>query len=124
MDLAQVQRAVAAVNPYYPNMLNWQQQGDIIKAIPKPELSERAFQAVRTVFKRLGGRYVNYQGLNYFELVLKKEPEESGIQKHISRQLHGKSATVSPTSCDSAALNRLQNQLKRLIEAGRQLVEA
>jgi len=120
MDLPGVQAAVRAVNPYYVGMVTWKQEGDIIKAFPKGTLSEMAFNAIKKVFKRFGGKYVSHYGKSYFELVLSRE--ESGSHKNTfdCLSLHRQS---SPASASGTALNRLQAQIEKLANAGRELLE-
>jgi len=120
VDLPRVQAAVRAVNPYYVVMVSWKQEGDIIKAYPKFPISEAAFNAIKKVFKRFGGKYVSHYGKSWFELVLSRE--ESGSHKNTfdCLSLHRQS---SPASASGTALNRLQTQIARLAEAGHELTK-
>ena len=67
------QAAVKATLPsYYAKMLDWQRDGDFIKAVPNRELSDAAHKTISKTFKRLGGKFVSYRGQTYFELPLDK----------------------------------------------------
>jgi len=138
MDLPHVQAAVRAVNPYYVDMVTWKQEGNIIKAFPKHPISEVAFNAIKKVFKRFGGKYVSHYGKCWFELVVKensgwsREPlpmgkmEENGSRRdiHASKRTP---ATVGVMTNNSPApgsvLEHLQARIDRLAMAGAKLLE-
>jgi hypothetical protein len=84
IDLSTVQRAVAEADPRYVGMLEWKQEGDIVKAKPKFYLSEMAFKAILKAFKQLGGHYASYHGQAWFEAKVEAsikilEPIEKGL---------------------------------------------
>jgi len=121
LDLPRVQAALRAVNPYYVGMVTWKQEGDIIKAYQKYPLSEMAFNAIKKVFKRFGGKYVSHYGKSWFELVV----EENGGRRDIhasNRTPADVLANKSPVASGSV-LTHLQTQLEKLAEAGHQLTK-
>jgi hypothetical protein len=112
-NLCDIQAAVRDINPYYVGMLTWKQQGNkrlgiLITAVPKKPLSELAFNSVKRVFKRFGGKFVSWRGQSWFELVLKEtspratktslqgnvEPFSSGTQGPVLTQIEAKKASL------------------------------
>ena len=114
MNLEDAQAQVRDVNPYYVDMLTWKQQGNkrlgiLITAVPKKPLSDLSFNAVKRVFKRLGGAFVSWRGQSWFELVVLEEtspratktslqgnvePFSSGTQEPVFTQIEANIASL------------------------------
>jgi len=120
VDLAGVMTRVRDVNPYYVDMLTWKQQDGIIKATPKQPLSELAFNTVKRIFKRLGGKFVSHAGQAWFELVLEEFGPRSAV---VSMQIpQGKDfARLSPSS-RNPVFRQTEARIARLVRAGQQLL--
>ena len=124
MNLEGIQARIHAVNPCYVDMLTWKQQGNkrlgiLITAVPKKPLSDLAFNAVKRVFKRLGGKFVSWRGQSWFELVvLEEQPRHSDFG---SPQGHG--SEPSATSPESGVLKQIEAKVANLRRAGQQLLE-
>jgi hypothetical protein len=104
-------------------MVTWKQEGNIIKAFPKHPISEAAFNAIKKVFKRFGGKYVSRYGKCWFELVV----EENGFRRdiHASKRTLatvGVSANNSPAT-PGFVLAHLQTQISNLAAAGYELTK-
>ena len=104
--LADLQRQINSINPYYCRMFVWSQNGSVIKAKPRQPLSEVAFQTVKKVFKRFGGHYVRLRGTAYFELVADSPVKNSAHMQFL-------------TSEDM--YSRMETQIRRLVVSGQQL---
>ena len=61
----------------YAELLKWVTTTNngcsVVKAFPKKPLSDRAFNIIKSAFKKWGGKFVSYRGEYYFELVIRKE---------------------------------------------------
>jgi hypothetical protein len=119
MDLPRVQAAVRAVNPYYVGMVTWKQEGDIIKAFPKYPISEAAFNAIKKVFKRFGGKYVSRYGKCWFELVV----ENNSVRQHTVYNSPNARQNDSPATAPNSVLTHLQTQISNLAAAGYELTK-
>ena len=120
MDLSDVKAAVRDVNPYYADMLTWTEDHGIVKATPKKQLSELAYNRVKRVFKRLGGKPVSHAGQAWFELVLEEFGPRSAV---VSMQIpQGKDfARLSPSS-RNPVFRQTEARIARLVRAGQQLL--
>lgn len=55
---------------YYAEMLEFAEENGILKAFPKKPLSDKAHREIKKAFKRWGGKYVRWNGRDWFELVI------------------------------------------------------
>ena len=55
---------------YYAEMLDWTLENGILKAYPKKPLSDAAHKQILRVFRRWGGKYVRWNGRDWYELVV------------------------------------------------------
>ena len=125
MDLAGVMALIRDVNPYYVDMLVWDQQHGIITATPKKPLSDLAHRLILKVFQQLDGNYVSHAGQAWFELVVLEESKPRPSASDDSPQ--EQEPKVSPLSMTSplasGILRQTEAQLTSLIRAAQQLLE-
>jgi len=128
LNLEDAQAQVRDVNPYYVDMLTWKQQGNkrrgiLITVVPKKPLSDLSFNAVKRVFKRLGGKFVSHAGQAWFELVVLEECCLRKGSGFLSPQ--GKGLALSPLSISPApgTLKQTEAKIASLVRAGRELRE-
>jgi len=81
-----------------------------------------AFNAIKKVFKRFGGKYVSHYGKSYFELVVEENGSRRDMHNLNDSCKVGILANNSPVASESV-LNQLQTQLSRLADAGHQLIK-
>ena len=120
MDLSDVKAAVSDVNPYYADLLTWEQQHGIIKAIPKKRLSDSAHRAILKTFQKLGGNYVSHAGQAWFELVIL---EGSGSKHQSSCRTPQGNPHVSLPAAREPCLIQIEARIASLVRAGQTLLE-
>ena len=124
MDLAGVMALVRGVNPYYVDMFTWRQNGNVVKAYPKLPISEAAFNAVKRVFRSLGGKFVSWRGQLYFELVVLEECCLRKGSGFLSPQGNGSGPLFLPAiSPAPGTLKQIEAKIASLVRAGHELLE-
>lgn len=57
---------------YYAELLDWRVEDGIVKAFPKRLLSDAAHETILKAFRRWGGKYVRWNGRDWYEVALDK----------------------------------------------------
>jgi hypothetical protein len=92
----------------------------LLKAIPKKPLSDLAHKSILKVFRRLGGKFVSYDGQNWFELILLEETQAPNRPDLSTRR--GES-DILPCEPYGSALKQMDAQVASLCRAGRKCLE-
>ena len=79
---------------YYAELLDWRVENGVVKAYPKKPLSDTAHKEVLKAFRKWGGKYVRWNGKDWFEAVVEPRQPSTPVAVEIKRayeELHGKS---------------------------------
>lgn len=70
---------------YYAELLKWRVENGILKVFPKLPVSDRAHKAILKAFRRWGGKYVSWNGRDWYELVLEPRMASTPVAVNVKR---------------------------------------